>query len=111
MEKRGKKIYNKAPEPQREKSRDSYLTQSIMAISVLSLAVFGPLYLASKARASAAERPLPANAQIIDQRVFNVLEVVPPPAEFNATTVSPTRYNEDWTTNHLTEICLARGLS
>ncbi|GJC87396.1 gluconolactonase [Colletotrichum liriopes] len=32
-----------------------------------------------------AERPLPEKAQLIDQRSFNVLEVVPPPYEFNAT--------------------------
>lgn len=97
MEKRGESTHKKTSDPRREKARDSYLTQSIMAISVLSLAVLGPLYLASKARASAAERPLPANAQVIDQRVFNVLEVVPPPAEFNATTVSPKslRYRPD----------------
>lgn len=35
-----------------------------------------------------AERPLPEKAQIIDQKSFNVLEVVPPPQEVNATTVS-----------------------
>ncbi|OLN87725.1 Gluconolactonase 1 [Colletotrichum chlorophyti] len=31
-----------------------------------------------------AERPLPKTAQIIDQKSFNVLETVPPPSEFNA---------------------------
>lgn len=32
-------------------------------------------------------RALPDKAQIIDQREFNVLDVVPPPNEANATTV------------------------
>ncbi|KAK1980984.1 D-lactonohydrolase [Colletotrichum cereale] len=34
---------------------------------------------------AAPERPLPAKAQLIDQKSFNVLEVVPPSFEFNAT--------------------------
>ncbi|KAK1584795.1 D-lactonohydrolase [Colletotrichum navitas] len=33
----------------------------------------------------APERPLPAKAQLIDQKSFNVLEAVPPSFEFNAT--------------------------
>ncbi|KAK1456159.1 D-lactonohydrolase [Colletotrichum cuscutae] len=36
------------------------------------------------AQVAAAQRALPAKAQIIDQKSFNVLEVVPPPSEFNA---------------------------
>ncbi|UQC87149.1 D-lactonohydrolase [Colletotrichum lupini] len=36
------------------------------------------------AQVAAAQRALPAKAQIIDQKSFNVLEVVPPPLEFNA---------------------------
>jgi len=31
---------------------------------------------------------VPESAQIIDQKTFNVLEVVPPPSEANASTVS-----------------------
>ncbi|KAH7368236.1 hypothetical protein B0T11DRAFT_305007 [Plectosphaerella cucumerina] len=38
------------------------------------------------AQGSPAVRPLPKNAQIIDQRSFNVLEEVKPPLEANATT-------------------------
>ncbi|EFQ30458.1 uncharacterized protein GLRG_05602 [Colletotrichum graminicola M1.001] len=34
---------------------------------------------------SAPDRPLPAKAQLIDQKSFNVLKAVPPSFEFNAT--------------------------
>lgn len=37
--------------------------------------------------ASPAERPLPENAQIIDQKSFLVLDEVLPPTQANATTV------------------------
>lgn len=38
--------------------------------------------------ATAAAAKLPAQAQLIDQRTFNVLNTTLPPAEFNATSVS-----------------------
>lgn len=52
------------------------------------LALLEGLGLLSGAQAqSPAERPLPEQAQIIDQKSLNVLEEVLPPAEANATTV------------------------
>lgn len=86
----GKRDYIKTLGPNFE-GTSSPFPPTIMTISALSLTLLAPLSLASfplEVRAAAAERPLPAKAQVIDQRTFNVLEVVPPPAEFNATSVS-----------------------
>ncbi|KAF9765799.1 hypothetical protein IL306_001853 [Fusarium sp. DS 682] len=62
-----------------------------MAIGVLAIAVLVPYSLGllgeveAKINAIDPEK-LPATAQIIDQKSFNVLEHVPPPSEANATT-------------------------
>lgn len=66
---------------------------SVMASSfsiAASLAGAASLLLSSSgvhAQVAAAQRALPDKAQIIDQKSFNVLEVVPPPLEFNASSV------------------------
>ncbi|KAK1638071.1 D-lactonohydrolase [Colletotrichum phormii] len=58
---------------------------SVMASSFSSVAaVAGLLLSGAPAQLAIAQRALPAKAQIIDQKSFNVLEVVPPPSEFNA---------------------------
>jgi gluconolactonase len=64
-----------------------------MAIGVLAIGVLVPYSLGFFGEAQAKPTvidpvKLPATAQIIDQRSFNVLEHVPPPKEANATTVS-----------------------
>lgn len=55
-----------------------------MALGTLLLATLVPLGLR---RTAAAEKTLPEQAQIIDQKSFAVLETVPPPSEANASTV------------------------
>jgi gluconolactonase len=44
---------------------------------------------ASAAVGCALARNVPENAQVIDQKSFNVLETVPPPSVYNGTTVCP----------------------
>ena len=69
------------------------LNSSIMVVSVIALAFLLPMGLGLFSRGVRAQfsapavRPLPKAAQIIDQRVFNVLENVPPPSQANGTTV------------------------
>ncbi|KAI4598311.1 hypothetical protein KJ359_003195 [Pestalotiopsis sp. 9143b] len=55
-----------------------------MALGTLLLATLVPLGLR---RTAAAEKTLPEQAQIIDQKSFAVLETVPPPSEANASTI------------------------
>lgn len=61
-----------------------------MAVSVLTLAVLGPIGLGlfHHVEAKAAVRPLPNAAQVIDQKSFLVLDNIPAPKEFLATKVS-----------------------
>lgn len=49
--------------------------------------VLAGLLLSATAPWSVLAHEVPASAQIIDQRVFNVLDFVPPPAEANDSTV------------------------
>lgn len=59
-----------------------------MALTALLLGILVPFGAKSYSRGVAATRPnLPALAQVVDQRSFNVLEKVPPPTQANATTV------------------------
>lgn len=61
-----------------------------MSFIVLFLAILMPLGVnpfARNAVVSATATTIPALAQVIDQKSFNVLDVVPPPAVANATTV------------------------
>ncbi|KAF5564755.1 gluconolactonase [Fusarium phyllophilum] len=67
------------------------LTPTTMAIGVLAIGVLVPYSLGLFGEAQAKPTvidpaTLPATAQIIDQKSFNVLEHVPPPKEANATT-------------------------
>ena len=55
------------------------------AIAVLVAAVVAPMALSPVGGVSAAS--VPPTAQIIDQKVFNVLDFVPPPVEANDSTV------------------------
>jgi gluconolactonase len=57
------------------------------AIAVLVTALIGPAALGPVWGVSADS--VPSTAQIIDQKVFNVLDFVPPPAEANDSTVRP----------------------
>lgn len=43
----------------------------------------------SAAVGRALAQSVPAAAQVVDQRIFNVLDVVPPPSQANDTTVGP----------------------
>jgi len=52
---------------------------SITSWLLLGQCLFSPVF-------SAASK-IPAQAQAIDQRIFNVLNITLPPAEFNATSV------------------------
>ena len=59
-----------------------------MAVVALLVGILVPLGLNPFSQwAAAATPPVPASAQIIDQRRFNVLDQVLPPAQANATTV------------------------
>ncbi|RBR19606.1 hypothetical protein FVER53590_10940 [Fusarium verticillioides] len=71
--------------------KSSILTPTTMAIGVLAIGVMIPYSLGffgeAQAKPTAIDpAKLPATAQIIDQKSFNVLEHVPPPKEANATT-------------------------
>lgn len=70
-----------------------FLNTTTMAIGVLAIGILVPYSLGLFGEAQAKPTvidpaKLPATAQIIDQKSFNVLEHVPPPKEANATTVS-----------------------
>ena len=63
---------------------------------VVAAAVLGPLYQASQLLGlslplSLLSRPaaIPSQAQLIDQRTFNVLPHVPPPSQFNGSSKVP----------------------
>lgn len=59
-----------------------------MAVAALLVGILIPLGLNPFSRwAAAATPPVPSSAQVIDQRRFNVLDQVLPPAQVNATTV------------------------
>lgn len=59
-----------------------------MALTALLLGILVPFGAKSYSRGVAATLPsLPALAQVVDQRSFNVLEKVPPPSQANATTI------------------------
>ncbi|KAF5591463.1 gluconolactonase [Fusarium pseudocircinatum] len=69
----------------------SILTPTTMAIGVLAIGVLVPYSLGLFGEAQAKPTvidpaKLPATAQVIDQKSFNVLEHVPPPKKANATT-------------------------
>ncbi|RKL39542.1 hypothetical protein BFJ70_g5795 [Fusarium oxysporum] len=71
--------------------KSSFLNTTTMAIGVLAIGVLVPyslgLFGEAQANPTAIDpAKLPATAQIIDQKTFNVLEHVPPPKEANATT-------------------------
>lgn len=88
------------PKPERQQQTQQQQQQKhpawrlpvvIMTVSALVLAAsvaIGVSPWTALAQGSPAVRPLPSKAQIIDQRKFNVLEEVGPPAEANATTAS-----------------------
>jgi gluconolactonase len=90
-----------APKPKSRKKKSQQpswrLPVIIMTSSALILAVsvaIGVSPWTALAQGSPAVRPLPKNAQIIDQRSFNVLEEVKPPLEANATTVCHLPFHE-----------------
>lgn len=73
--------------------KSSFLNTTTMAIGVIAIGVLVPyslgLFGEAQANPTAIDpAKLPATAQIINQKTFNVLEHVPPPKEANATTVS-----------------------
>ncbi|KAJ3540580.1 hypothetical protein NM208_g4998 [Fusarium decemcellulare] len=74
-----------------ETERSTLFTPTIMAISVLALSVLVPMGLGlfGHVDATGAERPVPAAAQVIDQKSFNVLDYVTPPSKANATFIWP----------------------
>jgi gluconolactonase len=57
-------------------------TISVLAIGLAGRAAFSPSPVLG-----ALAQMVPASAQIIDQKVFNVLDSVPPPVEANDSTV------------------------
>lgn len=59
-----------------------WVKMTVASVLVAALAVLGPSLL-SQVEGS----KLPAQAQVIDQRAFNVLNKTRPPAEFNADNV------------------------
>ncbi|KAF4455802.1 putative lactonohydrolase [Fusarium austroafricanum] len=67
-----------------------FLSPFTMAFGVLAVGLLVPLSLGlfhkAQAKATIDPKNLPASAQIIDQKSFNVLQHVPPPREANATT-------------------------
>lgn len=65
------------------KKRRPWLTMTAVSVLVAALALLGPS-LSSRVEGSS----LPAQAQVINQRSFNVLNTTQPPAVFNAESVS-----------------------
>ncbi|RSL74531.1 hypothetical protein CEP53_000125 [Fusarium sp. AF-6] len=67
--------------------KSRFFNSTTMAVSVLTLAILGPIGLGlfHHVEAKAAVRPLPDAAQVIDQKSFLVLDNIPAPKEFIAT--------------------------
>jgi hypothetical protein len=74
-----------------KETRGSLWSNVALAIGVLAIGVSIPVILGLFNRTQKTTiidpKKLPATAQVIDQKSFNVLEHVPPPKEANATTV------------------------
>lgn len=82
-----------------KETRGSLWSNVALAIGVLAVGALIPIILGlldkTQKTTSIDLKKLPATAQVIDQKSFNVLQHVPPPKEANATTVRHSRHSSN----------------